>query len=180
MFRLPLPVWGAVGLMAAGASGFGVWTLVSDSGNDKAPVRVLGESFANPSTSGDTSGGSSIGSSKPAPGGNNAGGNGQDKKNVTVTGGVTGLYPGATRPLVLTFTNPNSQKVTITQFTVTASDVSTNCRGSLVTASGFSPFSIERNATATETLQVTLASTATNACRDKTWTLTYSGTAAQA
>jgi hypothetical protein len=97
-----------------------------------------------------------------------------------VTGSATGLYPGAGRPLALTFTNPNNQAVNVTGFTVTPTAASSQCPASLVTATGFTPMTIAKNSSATQTMTLHLAPTATNACRNKTWGLTYSGTAAQA
>jgi hypothetical protein len=105
-------------------------------------------------------------------------GGGNDKKDFTIAGQVTGLYPGATRPLVLTLTNANNFAIRVSTLTVRVAHLS-GCAGANLEVAPYPAGSvvIPGNGTATTTLGVHMAADPPDACKDRTFDLTYSGTA---
>ncbi len=117
-------------------------------------------------------------------GSGNANGKTKDKdekgKTFSIQGAVTGLAPGATRPLVLTIDNPNSQAIRVQTLSVQVAAANASCPGSAVSVGAFTPLTVEGRSTATTTVDVHLADSVANACSAATWTLSYSGTAVKA
>jgi hypothetical protein len=95
----------------------------------------------------------------------------------SISGAVSGLYPGGHRPLVLTFTNPNTAPLRITGVAITATDANRNCVGSLLSFSQLTPVVVPSNGTATSSVDAAMASSAGEACRGVNWHLSYTGTA---
>ena len=111
----------------------------------------------------------------------------------TITGGMDSLEPGQTKPLELTLTNPNSVAIYVTQLTVTASADSTpsgcpsagNLQITQSSASSGSPIAIPAKKSVTLTSaplapQITflnLPDANQDACKNVSFTLTYSGSA---
>ena len=133
---------------------------------------------AAPAASGAKGGGNAQGGGGSAQGGGN--GNTEKGKNFTMSGAATGLYPGADRPLVLTVNNPDSQDIRVQSVTVQVSNATGQCPGSLLSVGSFTPFVVAGRGSGTTTLQIHMSSAATNTCRNRTWTLTYTGTAVKA
>ena len=105
--------------------------------------------------------------------------NGSDKKDFTISGHVTGLFPGAHAPLELTLTNPNNFPIDVQTLAASVQAPSpSGCPPAVLTIAGFSGhLAIPANATATRTLVATMASGASNACENVSFPLKYSGTA---
>ena len=136
---------------------------------------------ANPAVSIDGSTGS---------GGGNAGTGGAD---FTITGSVSGLALGQTKPIKLTLTNPHSVSIFVTGLTVTPSADSTppGCRSAgnlLITpsnASSASSITVPAKSSVTLTSaprapQITFLNRSDvnqDVCKNKSFTLTYSGSA---
>jgi hypothetical protein len=95
----------------------------------------------------------------------------------TITGAVPGLYPGARRGLVLTFTNPNRVPIRVVDLSVHVADANPGCPGSLLSFGPLTPVTVPAHAHATATLDTRLSASAGDACRDVSWPLTYSRTA---
>jgi hypothetical protein len=110
----------------------------------------------------------------------------------TITGGVSGLEPGLTLPIALTLSNPNSVQIYVTRLTVSvsASSTRTGCDSSNLQltqsdVSSTSPVTISANGKATLTSaprapQITFLDSPTvnqDACKNASFTLTYSGSA---
>jgi hypothetical protein len=123
-------------------------------------------------------------SASPNNNGNGVGnGKGNDKKDLVVSGSVTGLYPGATRPLSLNVTNDNNFSVRLYQLTADVgrpvttgtSTLKAFCRGTAVTiVLPTLPVTIpEGGGTLSATAQMDTAST--NDCRNATFPITYTG-----
>jgi hypothetical protein len=95
----------------------------------------------------------------------------------SISGTVSGLYPGGHRPLVLTFTNPNTAPLRVTGVAITVTDANRNCVGSLLSFSQLTPVVVPRNGTATSNVDAAMANSAGEACRGVNWHLSYTGTA---
>lgn len=122
-------------------------------------------------------GSNGVASGNPNGAGGNTKDNGNDKKDFTIAGNVTGLYPGAVRPLVLTLTNPNNFPIQVASFAATVAGV-TGCAASNVRVDALAPgVVIPANGSTTATVQVRMADSPPNACQHATFGLTYSGTA---
>jgi hypothetical protein len=105
--------------------------------------------------------------------------NGKDKRNFTISGTVSDLYPGAQKPLVLTVANPNNFAIDVQTLAATVqAPSSSGCPPTMLTIPGFSGhLPVPANATATKTMVATMDADAPNACQDVTFPLKYSGTA---
>jgi len=107
--------------------------------------------------------------------------NGNCVKSFGVTvGKVSGLYPGLSTTIPVTYINPNSFPIYVTTATATASG-STSCDGSnLVVGTKVMPapgLTIDRNASKASSMPVTLKSTTNDACKGATWTITVTAQA---
>jgi len=110
----------------------------------------------------------------------NGNGNNTDPKSFSISGSVTGLYPGATKDLPVLISNQNNQdiKVTNIHITVTGSDKS-GCGSSNLSAADYSgpAFVVQKNSSQTINLPVSMTHNASNSCQGATFTLQYSGAA---
>ena len=113
-------------------------------------------------------------------------GNGNCSKTFGVAVGKVGLiYPGQTRQLPVTWSNPNSFDLNVETYTVTAavpSSVAARCAASNLTvpAGNRTPspaIAIARNASTTTTIPVSMPKSAPNGCQAVTFTVTVNATA---
>jgi len=170
-----------------------------------SPTRATDADVAGPSASsgGSASTNPSVGATTPSPdkqpanGGNGGGtGGGKDKnppdtsgKTFSISGDVSGLFPGASRPLVLTFTNSNNFAIKITSMEVAAATSDKGgCGASNLITPSFrdDPRSmtddiiVPAKKTASHTFQVRMTASPANACQGATWALSYTGQAERA
>ena len=117
--------------------------------------------------------------------------NQNNNNGFTMTGSVTGLYPGAKSVLVVYIKNTNQNTIYVTQVTVTAGDVivrNTNgtVRGTCYASNlSFTNFVGHQAASAggpTQTgtpisIPISVASALPDICQGVTWNLTFTGTA---
>lgn len=159
-----------------------------------AAVGVLLIVGSDPSSAAASISGSSTDAGKGNGKGNNGNGNGNTgqpgnpAKSFTIIGAVEGLAPGVTVRLRPTVQNPNNQAIRVTAMTVTLP--AGTCSDMLsVGAWVGSAFNVASNGTAgpsstptvdTGYFPITMSDSATNDCADRTFSLTYSGTAGQA
>lgn len=101
-------------------------------------------------------------------------------KPFAISGTVDGLYPGASQPLVLTFTNPNDTAIRVTDLSVTVAAASPDCPGSLLSFSTLAPLGVPAKGTASGQVDTRMSESASELCQGVRWQLTYSGTAVQA
>jgi hypothetical protein len=110
----------------------------------------------------------------------NGNGNSNDPKSFSISGSVSGLYPGATKNLPVLITNQNNQdiKVTSVHISVTGSDMS-GCGAGNLSATDYSgpAFIVAKDSSLTINLPVTMIHNAANSCQGATFALNYSGTA---
>lgn len=129
------------------------------------PARVLGERLVGTGDDGRGQGGA-----KPP--------KEEDKKAFAISGGVSGLFPGTTRPLVLTLSHANNFPIRVTALSVAVGGAGPGCPSSNLSVSPYGgAVTVPANGSATTSLDVTLSASAPDACRAGTWALTYSGTA---
>lgn len=97
----------------------------------------------------------------------------------TISGSVTGLYPGAITPLLLSLHNTNPYPLVVTDVSVTAVNTDhSGCVASTVTSPGFhGSFSLGPSATAALPVTISMSNTTTDACQNATFALTFSGQA---
>jgi hypothetical protein len=97
---------------------------------------------------------------------------------ISISGGVAGLYPGASLPLVLTVVNPEPFKLVVTSVTTTVASSSAQCPGTLLGATPFSgKQAVPAHGSAHVTVTATLAHSAPNACQGAHFPFHYSGLA---
>lgn len=95
-----------------------------------------------------------------------------------ISGGVTGLYPGATLPLVLTISNPQPFAIVVTSVTVGVGDASAACPSSNLSVSQFSgTLTVPAQGSTAIALSATLAHSAGNGCQGAVFPLQYAATA---
>lgn len=107
---------------------------------------------------------------------------GQGKgKTFTISGDVGGLYPGVTRPLILTVANPKPFEIEVTQLSVAVSGTTEQGCGAeqLEVVQPLAGFRIPGRETRTRTASVTMARTAPDACQGAVFHLSYGGKAAK-
>lgn len=124
-----------------------------------------------------SAGGSGKGNGNGA-GGNNGNGNGNAP--FTITGQVSGLAPGVTRPLQLTLQNTQSFDIIVKAVTVTVGNSDrVGCSATNATATGFTgSLTVPKNGTAVlSSLSVRMIADPANACQGARFPLTYTGTA---
>jgi hypothetical protein len=93
-----------------------------------------------------------------------------------ITGGVHGLYPGRTLPLVLTVHSHMSLAVTVTSLTTTVTRGEPHCGANFVQVTSFSGYlHVPADGTAATTVQVTMRRQAPNACQGVVFGFSYVG-----
>jgi hypothetical protein len=199
LFRSKLSIGVATVLCVGG----GAAAVLQYSGGSPAKnSQVLGEKFT---VSGHGNGNAGGGSSTPAPatkpgnGGDNSNngngnGNGAPGKAFTISGTLSGLFPGVTSKLYLTVNNPNNQAMTVTNLTATVTSVTkaSNAPAGICAATAANlvihaftgpSFTIAANSSRSSSpayVPVVMPSSVANACQGATFTLSFSGTGAQA
>ncbi|MDP9419004.1 MAG: hypothetical protein M3P53_02455 [Actinomycetota bacterium] len=119
----------------------------------------------------------------PAVGGGDSGngknqGAGNDKKDLVISGSVSGLYPGSTRQLALELRNDNNFPVEVTSIDVAVADASPGCPAATLRADGFrGSATVASNSSSTQVLDVRMSNGATDACKNATFPLTYTAKA---
>jgi hypothetical protein len=99
-------------------------------------------------------------------------------KPFTVSGTVTGLYPGADRPLRLVLRNPHPFAIRVTALWAEVGDASRRCRGYNLSVSGLgSAVTIAPRGDRRVVLRATLLGWAPAACRGASFRLSYGGRA---
>jgi hypothetical protein len=106
---------------------------------------------------------------------------GQQTITFRITGSATKLFPGATVPLVLTVTNPESVAIVVTSLTVKVGNASSTCTASNLSATAFTgKLSVPALGSAKATLHVSMHLSAPNACKGAKFPLAFSGLAGEA
>jgi hypothetical protein len=99
-----------------------------------------------------------------------------------ISGTAAGLMPGKAVPLTVTVTNPDAQPIRVTSTTVTAQAAGRDCPSSLLTITSFTgtPQTIvPARGHADIQLSITLSVQAPDACRDVSFSLSFTGRAEQ-
>jgi hypothetical protein len=95
-----------------------------------------------------------------------------------IAGSVGGLYPGLTKPLKLTISNPQHFAIVVTSVTVAVGDASQGCKAGNVAVTRFSGRRrVGARGSAQVTLELTLVHAAPDACQGAVFPLRYSGRA---
>ena len=95
----------------------------------------------------------------------------------TVSGSVSGLYPGANLPLVLTVTDPRKYSITVSSITTTVSSQAAGCPSANLAVAAFTGnLSVAAKQSAHTTVMVQMLHTAPDACQGAHFKLMYSGT----
>jgi hypothetical protein len=96
----------------------------------------------------------------------------------SITGQVSGLYPGRTAPLVLTVTNPLKFEIFVVSLSTTVGTASPGCAAGNLAVSSFSGHAgVPANGSATIAVSVTMTHSAPDGCQGVTFPLHYSGLA---
>jgi hypothetical protein len=96
----------------------------------------------------------------------------------TIAGSVKGLYPGLTKPLKLTITNPQHFAIVVTSVKVAVGNASQGCKAANIAVTHFSGRRrVGAKGSARVTLELTLAHKAPDACQGAVFPLRYSGRA---
>jgi hypothetical protein len=99
----------------------------------------------------------------------------------SISGSVAGLYPGNTRSLVLTVTNPQKVAITVTPITTTVSNASTKCLAANLKVTKFSGhLVVPAGKTAKATVDAEMAHSAPNGCQGAHFPLVYTALATEA
>jgi hypothetical protein len=116
--------------------------------------------------------------STPVAGSTPAAGIGASVRPFSISGKVTGLFPGRVVPLNLTVHNPNSYAITITSIRTVVESASTQCTSANVSVSAFSgKHVVGARASGIVGVKVTMRRGAPNACQGKAFPFRYAGTA---
>jgi hypothetical protein len=98
-----------------------------------------------------------------------------------VSGDVTDLAPGVTRPLRLRLTNPNQSDISVETVQVTVGDSPNGCSGGTLRVAALpGPVFVPRLSEAGITLGVTMSASASSICEGATFPLTSGGSAVKA
>lgn len=107
--------------------------------------------------------------------------NGEDKKDFTIAGNVSGLYPGSSKTLTVTMTNANNFAIRVTSLTAAVADPAGPCTAGVVRVDPMAgTVVVPKNGTATATLTARMANDPSNDCKSTSFGLAYSGTAVKA
>jgi hypothetical protein len=97
-------------------------------------------------------------------------------ESFTISGSVHGLYPGASRALVLTVTNGRAFTVVVTSITTTVKDASPACPESYLSVSPFAgQLTVPSEGPATASVVANLAASAPDGCSGAVFPLLYAG-----
>lgn len=96
----------------------------------------------------------------------------------TISGSVTGLFPGASMPLVLTVSNHREFAIVVTSITTSVGSPSPSCASANLSVSQFvGNLSVPAEGTSKVTVTVTLSLAAPDACQGAVFPLQYTGNA---
>lgn len=99
----------------------------------------------------------------------------------TISGKVSGLYPGAVRSLKLTVTNHESFAIVVTSLTTTVGAARATCGASNLTVTSFSGrLRVPARGKASTSVHAKMAHSAPNACQGAVFPLRYAGKATKA
>jgi hypothetical protein len=102
-------------------------------------------------------------------------------RSFTISGSVSGLYPGATRSLVLTVTSHEPYAIVVTRLTTVVMDTSSTCRSANLTVSSFvGTLSVAPRSAAVTRVVVRMASDAGDNCAGADFPLVFRGVAKRA
>ena len=102
-------------------------------------------------------------------------------RSFLVSGDVTDLAPGVTRPLRILLTNPNDSDISVEAVEVTVGDSGNGCSGGTLSVAALpGPVFVPRLSEAGVTLGVTMSASASSICEGATFPLTYGGSAVKA
>lgn len=94
----------------------------------------------------------------------------------SIAGRAVGLYPGATLPLVLSVTNPQSFSITVTSISTAVTGGTARCRDDEIAVSPFAgELVVPQSGSASTTVSVAMTHSAPNGCQGATFTFEYSG-----
>jgi hypothetical protein len=101
----------------------------------------------------------------------------QARQHFLISGFVTGLYPGQTKPLVLKVRNPFSSPLTVTEIRIKVTQTNhAGCPATDLTATNFSgALLVPPGGQATTTVSVTMSGDAANACQGARFRMKYQG-----
>jgi hypothetical protein len=198
----------SIGVVAVVCAGGGAAAVLHFSGGSPARhSQVLGEKFTvNGHGNGNAGGGSSTPAPATKPGKGNTNNNNNNKRNgngnghsapgkaFTISGTLSGLFPGVTSKLYLTVNNPNNQAMTVTNLTATVTSVTKAANAPAGTCAATAAnlvihaftgpsFTVAANSSRSASpayLPVVMPSSVANACQGATFTLSFSGTGTQA
>ena len=100
------------------------------------------------------------------------------KQGFGISGSADGLYPGASRSLTLTVTNPFPFSIVVTTISTTVSAASSTCGATNLSVATFAgQLSVQAKGTSQTNVTATMAHGAPNACQGVSFPLQYSGSA---
>lgn len=100
------------------------------------------------------------------------------RRGFEISGGVTGLFPGATRPVELTLTNRESLPITVVSVTTTVGNASARCSAAYVSVSAFSGhLTVAGDSSANLTVSASMAHSAPDSCQAAVFPFRYAGEA---
>ena len=100
----------------------------------------------------------------------------QSRRGFSISGELTGLYPGAILSLVLTVTNPQTFALKVTSITTTVGDASPVCPSSYLSVSSFNgPLQVAAEGHASATVVASMDHSAPDACQGAAFPLQYMG-----
>ena len=98
------------------------------------------------------------------------------KGTFSISGGLTGLYPGDAAPLVLSVFNPNSAPITVTSITTTVGKASSACQAKNLSITPFQgSLTVGPGGSAQVSVTAAMAYSAPNACEGVVFPLQYAG-----
>lgn len=100
------------------------------------------------------------------------------KTTFTISGSVSGLFPGARSQLPLTLANTSRRDIEVTAVRATVADAGPGCSSTTLSITPFrGSVIVKAGGTASVSLAVTMSSDAPDACQGATYPLTYQGDA---
>ena len=95
----------------------------------------------------------------------------------TISGGISGLYPGASLPMVLTITDPKTYDITVSSISTAVNSQKAGCDSGNVTVSSFTgSLAVPAKHSVTVTVTAGMIHAAPAACQGAKFKLLYSGT----
>ena len=112
----------------------------------------------------------------PAPS-SNASATANTSNAFTISGSISGLYPGASLPMVLTITDSKTYAITVSSISTTVSSQKAACGSGNLTVSSFTgSLAVPAKQSVTATVTAEMLHSAPDACQGAKFKLLYSGT----